>query len=101
MGDPMSNSTVCFLPSTKYLHIMLVFTLLFCPQISQAIESRKIEKLIEGAQSPTEKKIRIQEKESILMQGKEYFLNFVFIVMAKKGKVMGELLTTSFRNQGN
>jgi len=33
-----------------------VFTLLFCPQISQAIESRKIEKLIDGAQSPIEKK---------------------------------------------
>jgi cytochrome c1 len=31
-----------------------VFTILFFPQISQAIESRKIEKLIEGAQSPAE-----------------------------------------------
>jgi hypothetical protein len=42
---------------------MLVFTLLLCPQISQAIESRKIEKLIEGAQSPIEKKLRILESE--------------------------------------
>ena len=64
MGDPMSNSTVCFPPPTKYLNVMLVFTLLFCPQISQAIESRKIEKLIEGAQSPIEKQISIKEEGS-------------------------------------
>ena len=82
----MSNSTVCFLPSTKYLHVMLVFTLLFCPQISQAIESRKIEKLIEGAQSPIEKKLRIQEKESILMQGKEYYFKFCVHCHGKEGK---------------
>jgi len=86
VGDPMSNSTVCFLPSTRCLHIVLVFTILFFPQISQAIESRKIEKLIEGAQSPTEKKLRIQEKESILRQGKEYYFKFCVHCHGKEGE---------------
>ena len=48
MGDPMSNSTLYFLPLTRCLHVVLVFTILFFSQISQAIESRKIEKLIEN-----------------------------------------------------
>jgi len=86
VGDPMSNSTVYFLPSTRCLHIVLVFTILLFPQISQAIESRKIEKLIEGAQSPAEKKIRIQEKESILRQGKEYYFKFCVHCHGKEGK---------------
>ena len=86
MGDPMSNSTVSFLPSTRCLHIVLVFTLLLFPQISQAIESRKIEKLIEGAQSPAEKKLRIQEKESILRQGKEYYFKLCVHCHGEEGE---------------
>ena len=86
MGDPMSNSTVSFLPSTRCLHIVLVFTILLFPQISQAIESRKIEKLIEGAQSPAEKKLRIQEKESILRQGKEYYFKLCVHCHGEEGE---------------
>ena len=82
----MSNSTVSFLPSTRCLHIVLVFTILFFPQISQAIESRKIEKLIEGAQSPAEKKLRIQEKESILRQGKEYYFKLCVHCHGEEGE---------------
>ena len=86
MGDPMSNSTVSFLPSTRCLHIVLVFTILLFPQISQAIDSRKIEKLIEGAQSPAEKKLRIQEKESILRQGKEYYFKLCVHCHGEEGE---------------
>jgi len=86
VGDPMSNSTVSFLPSTRCLHIVLVFTILLFPQISQAIESRKIEKLIEGAQSPAEKKLRIQEKESILRQGKEYYFKLCVHCHGEEGE---------------
>ncbi|HIO22763.1 MAG TPA: cytochrome c, partial [Nitrospinaceae bacterium] len=65
---------------------MLVFTILLFPQISQAIESRKIEKLIEGAQSPAEKKLRIQEKESILRQGKEYYFKLCVHCHGEEGE---------------
>ena len=51
----MNNPKVNFLLFKKYFSAILVLALLFLPQFSQAIESRKIEKLIEGALSPIEK----------------------------------------------
>jgi len=85
----MSNSTVCCLPTKKYFLTILILTILFYPQISQAIESRKIEKLIEGAQSPIEKKLRIKEKESVLRRGKENYFKFCVHCHGKKGKGHG------------
>ena len=57
----MSNLTGNFFLHKKYFSVILVLALFFSPQVSRAIESRKIEKLIEGALSPIEKQNRIKE----------------------------------------
>ena len=65
----MSNPTANFFLGKKYFSIILALVLLILPQVSQAIESRKVEKLIEGALSPVEKQNRIKEKQLVLKKG--------------------------------
>ena len=72
----MSNPTANLLLSEKYFPTILALVFLFLPQISQAIESRKIEKLIEGARSPIEKQNHIKEKLLVLKQGKENYFKY-------------------------
>ena len=82
----MSNPPVNFFLSEKYFPPILVLVLLLLPQISQAIESRKIEKLIEDAQSPIEKQTRIKEKQLVLEQGKENYFKYCVHCHGKEGK---------------
>ena len=82
----MSNPSVNFFLSKKYFPPILVLVLWLLPQISHAIESRKIEKLIEDAQSPIEKQIRIKEKQLVLKQGKENYLKYCIHCHGKEGK---------------
>ena len=86
----MSSSTAFFLPSTRYFYIIFVLVFLLCPKNSQAIESRKIEKLIEGAQSPVEQKLQAQEKKAILSMGKEYYFKLCVHCHGEKGKGNGK-----------
>ena len=69
----MKDLTAPLLPLTTYIYIIFALTSLFYPQLSLAIESRKIEKMIEEAKPPAEKAALFQERERILKQGKEYY----------------------------
>jgi len=82
----MSNPTANLLLSEKYFPTILALVFLFLPQISQAIESRKIEKLIEGARSPIEKQNHIKEKLLVLKQGKENYFKYCVHCHGKEGK---------------
>ena len=78
----MSNLTGNFFLHKKYFSVILALVLFFSPEVSRAIESRKIEKLIEGALSPIEKQNRIKEKQLVLI-AKLKTLNLVFQEMPK------------------
>ena len=85
----MSNPIVKFFPCKKYFSTILALVFLFFPQVSQAIESRKIEKLIEGALSPIEKQNRIKEKQLVLKQGKENYFKYCVHCHGKEGEGNG------------
>ena len=86
----MSNPTVNFLLCKKYFSVILALVLLFSPRVSQSIESRTIEKLIEGALSSIEKQNLIQEKQLVLKQGKENYFKHCVHCHGKKGKGDGK-----------
>ena len=86
----MSNPTVNFLLCKKYFSVILALVLLFSPRVSQSIESRTIEKLIEGALSSIEKQNLIQEKQLVLKQGKENYFKYCVHCHGKKGKGDGK-----------
>ena len=73
-------------PLSIYIYIVFVFTFLPYPQFSLAIESRKIEKMIEEAQPLEEKEALLQERQILLEQGKEYYFNFCVHCHGTKGK---------------
>jgi len=60
--------------------------LIFLPQASHAIESRKIEKLIEGAMSPADKQNLIKEKQLILNKGKANYFKYCVHCHGNEGK---------------
>ena len=60
--------------------------LIFLPQASPAIESRKIEKLIEGALSPADKQNLIKEKQLILNKGKANYFKYCVHCHGNEGK---------------
>ena len=82
----MKDLTAPLLPLTTYIYIIFALTSLFYPQFSLAIESRKIEKMIEEAKPPAEKAALFQERERILKQGKEYYFKFCVHCHGIKGK---------------
>ena len=63
----MKGLTVHPVPLAIYIYTIFVLTYLFYPQFSLAIESRKIEKMIEEAQSPSEKAALLQERQKVLL----------------------------------
>ena len=73
-------------PLSIYIYLVFAFTFLPYPQFSLAIESRKIEKMIEEAQPLEEKEALLQEKQILLEQGKEYYFNFCVHCHGTKGK---------------
>ena len=85
----MSNPIINFLLCKKYYSIILALILFFLPQISQGIESRKIEKLIEGALSPIEKQDRIKEKQLVLKKGKKNYFKYCVHCHGDEGKADG------------
>ena len=80
----MSNLTGNFFPHKKYFSVILALVLFFLPQVSRSIESRKIEKLIEGALSPIEKQNRIKEKQLILKKGKNNYFKYCVTIKIEK-----------------
>ncbi|MCH8157755.1 MAG: c-type cytochrome [Nitrospinae bacterium] len=68
---------------------MLLTGLLF-PAPSPAIESRKIEKMIEASQSSGEGEALVREKQDLLNQGKTYYYRFCVPCHGKEGKGRGE-----------
>ena len=59
--------------SAKYLHVIIFLTVLLNSQSSLAIESRKIEKLIEDTQPPDKKAVLLQERQETLKEGRKYY----------------------------
>jgi len=86
MSNPTSNS----FPHKKYFSVILALVLFFLPQVSRSIESRKIEKLIEGALSPIEKQNRIKEKQLILKKGKNNYFKYCVHCHGNEGKGDGK-----------
>ena len=86
----MKALTVHHLPLSIYIYIISVLTGLFYPQFSLAIESRKIEKMIEEAQPPTEKALLLRERERILKQGQEYYFKYCVHCHGIKGQGNGK-----------
>ena len=82
----MKDLTAPPLPLTTCIYIIFALTSLFYPQFPLAIESRKIEKMIEEAKPPAEKAALFQERERILKQGKEYYFKFCVHCHGIKGK---------------
>lgn len=72
------------------IYIAFILTCLTYPQIALAIESRKIEKMIEEALPLVEKEILFQENERILKQGEEYYFKFCIYCHGYKGKGNGK-----------
>ena len=72
----MKGSTVYPAPLAIYIYIIFVLTYLFYPQFSLAIESRKIEKMIEEAQPLEKKEALLQERQKLLKRGKENYFKF-------------------------
>ena len=71
--------------SAKYLHVIIFFTVLLDSQSSLAIESRKIEKLIEDTQPPDKKAVLLQERQKILKEGRKYYFKFCVHCHGNKG----------------
>ena len=71
--------------SAKYLHVIIFLTVLLNSQSSLAIESRKIEKLIEDTQPPDKKAVLLQESQKILKEGRKYYFKFCVHCHGKKG----------------
>ena len=86
----MSNPTSIFFLHKKYFSVILALVLFFLPQVSRSIESRKIEKLIEGALSPIEKQNRIKEKQLILKKGKNNYFKYCVHCHGNEGKGDGK-----------
>ena len=82
----MKGLTVRSVPLAIYIYIIFVLTYLFYPQFSLAIESRKIEKMIEEAQPLVKKEALLQERQKLLKQGKEYYYKFCVHCHGTKGK---------------
>ena len=70
--------------------IAILFSSLFFTHASLAIESRKIDKMIEEAQPHGKKLDSIRERKKILNQGKEYYFNFCIHCHGAKGKGDGQ-----------
>jgi len=85
----MSNPTINFLLHKKYYSVLPALIFFFLPQVSQAIESRKIEKLIEGALSPIEKQNLIKEKQLVLAKGKINYFKYCVHCHGNEGKADG------------
>ena len=91
IGNSMSNPTANFLLYKKYHSIIFAMVLFFLPQSSNAIESRKIDKLIEGALSPIEKQNLIKEKQLFLKKGKTNYFKYCFHCHGSEGKGDGRV----------
>ena len=86
----MKGLTVNPMPSAIHMFIVFVLIYLFNPQFSHAIESRKIEKMIEEAQPLENKEVVLQERQKLLTQGKGYYLKFCVHCHGTKGKGDGK-----------
>ena len=70
--------------------IVILFSSLLHSYPSQAIESRKIDKMIEEAQPQIKKIDTIRERQKILKQGKINYLKFCIHCHGLKGKGNGQ-----------
>ncbi len=71
--------------SALFLPVCLLATLILA-RPGQAIESRKVEKMIEGAQPPEVQVLMTREREKILKRGKSYFQKFCIHCHGESGK---------------
>jgi len=82
----MKDLTISLLPQAKYICLIIVLASLFYYQPSLAIESRKIEKMIEEAPLPGGKEVPLQESHKLLKQGRKYYYKFCVHCHGQKGK---------------
>ncbi len=82
----MKGLTVHPLPPAKTICMIIVLVCLFYAPSSLAIESRKIEKLIEEAQPPGKREALHQERQKLLSEGREHYFKFCVHCHGQKGE---------------